>query len=683
MPHKLPLSEGFVFRPELDDICRWWDRGTPPAIALLGASGTGKTSLLAEFLTGVPCKVFIWDFRQSKEIPLFFKKLTDFLAIYASEDCLIVLDSLDEVQSRTKPNDYRDYLIHDDLVGALQGLIQGYGRCRLIFASQKSVDEFPSQKNMPFQQLFLGEVGYEQATDFLRGSGILGTGDEISELVEKTVGKTKIIVLAALATTLKKQFNGHASSYDPANPQAEAALWDSLLIEILNSNRPENAARFFGEGSRFSYFMLGLKEPDYERGQRIHAALMERLGIPQELHQMAVHEGLLYALHDYSLFAADTGLLQIAESALRHILVTWKDGYRDLLMARQNLADVLVLMGRLPEAEYMAETAVRAFSDPIHGSGLLYHLGVCDSAGSRTFPQSGSNPYARRAHARALQGRVTLALEDFQQAALFQHMKSIRNHRLISSYHHLAAQLRESGETVDERVEKIARLYDRPKFLIGRAALHYADLLVRLGKLGTAAKVAEYHLREQRTNAFPLIMAHAGLILSDVYRLSGKYEEADTWLRYPLSWAQESGQKEILCQAQLRLGRLRMAQKQEKEALAAVIKTYEAAVSSGFKVIQIDSLITWGRLLLEHQLEEAEQKTQTALEMAEDIDCNYGWGRGSALQLLGEIRMRQADRHSSAQLFLENAAAVRRAIHDPRLSNTMEWLAKIPPKEKK
>lgn len=684
---KLPAVKNFVYHAALETIRQWWDAGTMPALFIMGGAGTGKTALMVEFITELSCPVFVWDFRQDKSVTHLLKELQGFLVKASQEECLVVLDSLEVLPNKNLQDDYRRYLADDMLVEVLREFAAGYGGCRLMVGCQRWIYEFDYPQKLTLHQLKLSTLEGDAAIDFLRGCEVLGTEAEIRDLLSQSVNRATVGVLAALATTIKKIFNSHAASFDPDNLYAEATLWDNIVVETLNSASPESALDFFKEGSRYSYLTLGITNPNYERGQRVYSAVFDKLNIAHTIDDISHHNNLLYALYDYGLFLTDTGFLQKAEEVLRQLAFYWNDRHRDgnyQHMARQTLAEVLLLQGKLPEAEFMAQTSVMAFEDPIHGSGMLHHLGQSDS---RYTPQSGSNPYARRALARALQGKVTEALADFKQAERFQHQKNYHHYWM---YAHILKEKEEEGETVDESISRKATLYYKPTLLVGVPALCYADLMVRLGRLNAAAKIAQFHLKWEKSNCYPLLVAHAALILSDVYRLRGEFEQAEKYLEQPIQWSQDSGQSEMSCRSSLAAARLKLAQKQPVEAMASLTKAYEVAAACDFKVYRVDCLVTNGRILLarQHNLHEAEQSAQQALDIATHVDCNYKWGRGNALQLIAEMRLHQPIIYNSKGHFadirrlLAQAVTIRQQIQDPRLQNTLNTLAKIPEEKK-
>ena len=110
---------------------------------------------------------------------------------------------------------------------------------------------------------------------------------------------------------------------------------------------------------------------------------------------------------------------------------------------------------------------------------------------------------------------------------------------------------------------------------------------------------------------------------------------------------------------------------------AAIHEALTAAEESDLRIYLIDALNTAGRIALrQNALDEAQSRAQRALDLAAESTCGYAWGEGNALHLLGEIRQQQGELEKAAHL-LEQAAAVRRRIGDPRLLNTEELLEQL------
>ncbi|MDB9511189.1 hypothetical protein PN499_08345 [Kamptonema animale CS-326] len=525
----------------------------------------------------------------------------------------------------------------------------------------------------------------EAALKLLRDCGVQGTEAELMNLIylcehQRLALERVAALILQLAACQVHNLN-------------EPEVLTAALKELVRSNFSLLALRFYTgfpslSFSQNGYIKFGLKRGEFRLGLRLNSAFeqVDLSSLPAPEITVNSESGFLSIQHDRALFLAELGELKPAEKLLRELAFAPESYYypggetKSLYqyIARENLCDVLVLTGRLREAEQIADGIVEAYeSDVTNSSGtskskdLLGRLQI----GERYFGKqlySGANPYARRAVARTLQGKVRLALADFKQAEAFSLGKT------PSQYLQLAAMKRRRREGQDIRQNR--NLLDLGhRTLVGQAAVCYALLLTRLGKLETALKVLNYSKQRAARphNEYPSLIAYAQLALSDVYRLKGEYELAQLQIEHPLRWAIQTGQQEIYCWAHLSLARLKQALNQLPEARSAVNEAYSVASRHEFKLYEIDSLVTAGWIALsEEDLIAANSKANAALELVSDPDMAYAWGHGNALHLIGDILSRQGNLER-ARLFLSGAARLRERIEDPRFNNTQALLNNI------
>ena len=425
---------------------------------------------------------------------------------------------------------------------------------------------------------------------------------------------------------------------------------------ILNALELKN-----GLVAHSGYKLLGQKLARFRCGLRL-TSIAERLA-----HEASEGRGgnansdLAEIAHDRAMFLIDLGELKQAEEILRGPLVSKPDalypGVEGRLLlreypARLDLCDVLLLNGRLKEASFVADVVVGAFETDIPDPGLggqsqsdwLYQrIQIEELFQSYSFT-TGFNPYARRALAESLQGKVAEALADFKQAEVFQQRKFEvgGDLSLTTTRKWLIVDHRYERQGQSPPREEISAALDSEPVtlpLIGQAAIYYAMLLTRLGKLNTALKILDYSRRwaADPYNHFPGMQAFAEVALSDVYRLMGNHDEAQRYLEHPLAWAAETGQKEIDCWAHLSLARLALAQERRDDAEADVNECLQIATSHGFKLHEIDALVTAGRLArLRKDFETVRKNAGKAIETASHPYCGYAWAQGNALHLLAE-----------------------------------------------
>jgi tetratricopeptide (TPR) repeat protein len=253
----------------------------------------------------------------------------------------------------------------------------------------------------------------------------------------------------------------------------------------------------------------------------------------------------------------------------------------------------------------------------------------------------GCNPYARRAYARALQGKTTDALLDYERTGRFE------------------------WEVNTGPMDKLG----------GQTTIEYVDLLLRLGRLKDAERSLRFCRRS--VQGYPVLEMACDVAHADLFRLQGDYEASRDHLQPAIAWSTHVGHQQIYTWAYLAKARLHLAQAEWNQAEEAIQEALTAAEESELRIYLIDALNTSGRIAL-HQsgLDAAHSRAQRALDLAAEATCGYAWGEGNALHLLGEIRQQQGEREAAASL-LEEAAAVRRRIRDPRLLNTEELLAQL------
>ena len=530
--------------------------------------------------------------------------------------------------------------------------------------------------------MYTNSLDPEAAEALLRSYGVQGTDAEFSALIRLCDYHPQ--ALECVGVILGQLANNHASRINDSD------VLEAVIYQLLGSDASQLALLFYSSTyRRVGYVEFGLKRADFRLGLRLTSAFgqADRSSWSEREREKCPETGFLPIKHDHALFLTDLGELKQAETILRELAFApqsyyYPDGQDKTLYqyaARQNLCDVLVLAGRLREAEQIADGMIQAYeSDLIIRNGvaqsetLLFRIMVGERCFGRNKLYSGSNPYARRAVALSLQGKVREALTDFKQAEAFFLRKTPPDYLQMAAIR----RLRRLGQPIPKDWNELELGH---RTLIGQAAIFYALLLTRLGKLDGALKVLNYSKRcaAQRTNNLPSMVVCAELGLSDVYRLKGEYELAQQNLQHPLEWATQTGQQETYCWAHLSLARLRHAQNQLPEAHNALDEAYKAATAHGFKLYEIDCLVTAGRIALSRQdLVTAEKKAEIALTLVSDPDMAYAWGHGNSLHLMGEVLFQKNDLEK-AQRFLTGAAKLRERIEDPRLRNTQELLSQL------
>lgn len=378
----------------------------------------------------------------------------------------------------------------------------------------------------------------QAALELLHDCGVQGTETELIKIIY--LCKHQRLALERVAALLCQLANCQAHNLN--EPEVLAAV----LEELVRSNFPLQAlhfyTKFFFNYPETRYVEFGLRKGEFRSGLRLSSAFEQvDFSSLQALETTRNSETTFLSVqydsvqHDRALFLTDLGELKPAENLLRELAFTSKS-YSYLgghtkshyqYIARDNLCDVLVLAGRLREAEQIADGIVQAYESDVtnsRGTNKSEDLLSTFKVGERYFDSklySGANPYARRAVARTLQGKVRFALADFKQAEAFSLGKTPLEYLQLAAEMHL--------EQAGQEPPQDRNLLDLGhRTLVGQAAIYYALLLTRLGKLKTALKVLNYlnQCAARPHNEYPSLIANAQLALSDVYRLKGEYELA-------------------------------------------------------------------------------------------------------------------------------------------------------------
>jgi hypothetical protein len=535
------------------------------------------------------------------------------------------------------------------------------------------------------------------AIQLLRTLGVRGTDADLARVARACARMEPILRHTAEVLSAVEM---HASRFFEDSVQLELVR---RLIEVSKFDLPR--IYYIGHADEdhviSNFAMHGLRRGDYQRGLE----LLRLYQTPELLIDGSRHESLNTPAfeNDKGLFALELGNLAEAESIFRRLgYEPLSDYYEDdeyylviyKFAARQNLADALVLKGDVLAAEYISDYMIRRYESNVVSDASGQHnswpYGYLRAPIHRFGEVSGSNPYARRAYIRTLRGDIEEALRDFEAAEQFQHKMTETWRRSIGPYYDALAFFPDNRERITQVLEQMDKEREQPRplpALTGQAALLYGTLLTRLGKLRSALKVVDYNRRWAQHYLFRPMTARAHVYQSDVHRLMRDYDQAARMLELPLTWAPESGHKEIYTLALIAKARLHLAQNLLDDAHTAAEEAHTLAETHGFVLLRIDSLITRGHIAYQNnELDEAHALADTALSLAHPIDCGYAWGHAAALHLMGmthhirrdEIEQYNRTHAEPAYRMLQGAAEIRQRIQDPRLPNTLELLADLP-----
>jgi len=527
---------------------------------------------------------------------------------------------------------------------------------------------------------------------------ISNASDSSEQYVRSNWGKIKNKLLVALLghsrihPDLEVEFNKfvYERTIPCLNAAAELELlekWTSLALRHIDGDGVFSIyCRIYGRER--SYLKLGLRDCRFDFG-------FGMTDFETSIVQSArADDGLLREeiRHDRALFLTDLGRLEEAEELLRKVGSFFCDEIYEFRKVKeynsfyynavlQNLMDVLILKGRLRTAELMIEKAVQAIESTDNETRDDYsaakkvneYLGCAEAGHIRI--TSGANHYARRALIVGLRGKVKQALLDFKRAEKYQQTKLSRFYTLVAQHKFFRKAEQVKSLNWDDFVEVDLNA----KKLVGQAAVYYAELLIRTGRLETARKILSHNYEWSLNphHRFTRTAALASLFLSDVHRYKSEYNTAAQFQNFAEKWAEENRHPETCCRAYLSGARLNLFTNELEKAGRYVDKCVALALKCGFKLFETDCRVTAARVELKKgESDKALKHCESALKLADDPDCSYAWGKGNALHLMGEILLNKGD-VSRAENFLKKAAELRMRMEDPRLLNTRTVLKKI------
>jgi tetratricopeptide (TPR) repeat protein len=461
-------------------------------------------------------------------------------------------------------------------------------------------------------------------------------------------------------------------------------LLEEIVYHTLAAGHAQEAWDIY-ESRMGQYENLGWRLGAYERGERICRAFAGGQppqtaplpdGLPESIQATFINEWALYLSHLGRLDAAARCYERNIEMRMA------RENREDASRGNQNLADVLLLAGRLAAGLRAAEEALRLAER-------------ADDAWGRC------HSHAYRGHARGLRGKTDAALTDFRDALHWQH--------------------KAEGKT------------DQP--LYSNRGYWHTDMLARLGQYEEARRLTEANksilleFAGPRNYHEPL----CNLVLADLARERGDPPGARKLLAEAHEWAIARDAKEPLCWSALVRARIELsafpgapgsALRFDSSQLSAsedrggegdaVVRSHLAAAKSaieeglriardcGFGIYHIDLLLLRAQVALhEGRADDAEHDIRVALDegvhppddtglpellAANDKECGYAWGIAEGRQLLAEAHLLQAAQKlgsrtykprsrktptavceliKSARVELQKCVRLRRRIRDP------------------
>jgi tetratricopeptide (TPR) repeat protein len=418
-------------------------------------------------------------------------------------------------------------------------------------------------------------------------------------------------------------------------------LYETAIYHAAHSDDPIRALYLYDD-QLGGYGHLGSRLGDYRRGLRITAFLMSVLGADYM-------DVLASPAHDHNLYLLALGQLALVEHQTRHLLDhareiaqvpldetadRWKNPlgyfrensnigyvmYEAVLL--QTWSETLLAQGKLQAAEAL-------MNEVLDQPREWAKFGRADKG------RNGSNPYARRALARALMGDVEKAFEDFKAANTF--AKTYTTFMLFPSHdwHH--------------------RTY-------------YAAFLARLGYLTDAQNQLDSMNIERIRTYRPLTTAEFDLAAAEIAYARGNYVSAEEHANRVLEWSSSSGHLQIYVKAHLILAKLRLRADDFDQADELLKTLIDGATTAGFALQQTDGLILNGYLgLASNDLPRVKDAAVEAETSSQTV--GYRWGIGDAAHLLARCAEMQGEAEEALR-HAHRALSVREQIRDPKITYT-------------
>jgi len=460
---------------------------------------------------------------------------------------------------------------------------------------------------------------------------------------------------------------GDQTGHNPSDP-VTLDLLEEIVHHTLAAGHVQEAFDLYWNRIG-AYENLGWRLGAYERGERICRAFAGGLS-PEDA---PLPEGLsendqAVFVNQWALYLRDLGRLSAAahcnERHNEYQMRRAKWGYAST--GSRNLADVLLLAGRLKDALKAAEDALRLANR-------------ADDAWKRC------NSYAFRAYTRSLLGETSSALDDFRDALHWQH-----EHQKES---------------------------DRP--LYSNRGCWHTLLLARLGQNDEATRLTEANKRLCIELFGDENQDNINFVLADLACERHDLDAASQLLDAAHEWAIARDAKEPLCWAALVRARLEQRHEDARRALEDGLRI---ARDCGFGIYHVDLLLERARRALDEGDADAaladadaaladvdtalfagvrppEESGLPELLAATDPECGYAWGEAEGRHLRGEALLVRAARTlgrgdfaparfaelpedvralvDEARRELEACRRLREKIQDPKVAATADVLAQL------
>ena len=393
-----------------------------------------------------------------------------------------------------------------------------------------------------------------------------------------------------------------AEGTNPSDP-ATLDLLEEIVHHTLAAGQVKEAWRVYQDrigGGRNLLWRLGA----YERGERICRAFAggrppEEAPLPEGLSEFDQAD----LLNEWALYLKELGHLDGASRCYERVIeiLMRQEKWRSASRGNLNLADALLLAGRLMAASEVAAEALRLAQR-------------ADDAEERR------NSSAFRGYVRGMRGETSAAQDDFRDA--------------LHRHHELGWK-------------------DQP--LISQPGYWNTILLARLGQHREATRLTEANKRIETGlfGPYSVRIAVCNLVLADLARERQDLDAARQLLDTAHEWAVARDAKEPLCWASKVRAKIALDVHDWKAARDAVEDGLRIARDCGFGLYHIDLMILRARVALVegdvasardavevalfHGVRPAEDSGLPVLLAATDPECGYIWGEEDGRALLAEI----------------------------------------------
>jgi tetratricopeptide (TPR) repeat protein len=422
--------------------------------------------------------------------------------------------------------------------------------------------------------------------------------------------------------------------HKPLNVRAINEI-EELIYHTIKLGRTAEAYQLYKD--RLGYLHLGWNLGDHVRGAGIARLFgLDEAEPIEDLGDLGTYEQERLMI-DYGLYLKNLGLVDRAIHSFEEVVRTEQElqiSNKNIALASQNLSAVQVLRGFLPGAEISARIALQAAKET-SDIRLVQDCRV------------------RLATALAFQGRIEEAELTFEEVIAL----------------------------LDEE-----RKEDFPRDLPG---IRLGWLLMRIGRFDEAEAVLEETLRLANYFNFGIICVRANVLIAELAHRTNRASEAEEALDSVKEWASKAYDQEMVVALNLVSSQLALQQADISRSQRSIEEGLRVAKECGYSIYWIDLKVAEGYAnLFLNKIEDAKQCVRFALEGrsqtkgwvrqlgATQGECNYPWGAGDALHLLGEICSREGKPKEALDALIE-AHSIRARISDIELENTQRLISAL------